>query len=85
MRFTFETALDNQIAHNSQGEFGMLLESLRKMDRQLGDTVRGIKVSTESVSVASREIASGNLDLSARTEEQAASLEETAASMTQLT
>jgi methyl-accepting chemotaxis protein len=77
--------LDNQIAHNSRGEFGMLLESLRKMDLQLGNTVRGIKVSTESVSVASREIASGNLDLSARTEEQAASLEETAASMTQLT
>ena len=46
----------------------MLLESLRKMDQRLSDTVRGIKVSTESVSVASREIASGNLDLSARTE-----------------
>jgi methyl-accepting chemotaxis protein len=77
--------LDNQIANDSRGEFGMLLESLRKMDQRLSDTVRGIKVSTESVSVASREIASGNLDLSARTEEQAASLEETAASMTQLT
>lgn len=77
--------LENQITVDSRGEFGQLLEALRKMDRQLSDTVRGIKATTESVSVASREIASGNTDLSARTEEQAASLEETAASMTQLT
>ncbi|GGC23182.1 hypothetical protein GCM10011400_06820 [Paraburkholderia caffeinilytica] len=77
--------LENQIAVDSGGELGQLLEALKKMDHQLSNTVRGIKVSTESVAVASREIASGNTDLSARTEEQAASLEETAASMTQLT
>ena len=77
--------LENQVVVDSQGEFGQLLEALRTMDGKLTDTVRGIKTSTESVTVASREIASGNLDLSARTEEQAASLEETAASMTQLT
>ncbi|MGX7004309.1 methyl-accepting chemotaxis protein [Caballeronia sp. KNU42] len=77
--------LENQVVVDSGGEFGQLLEALKKMDQQLSDTVRGIKASTESVAVASREIASGNTDLSARTEEQAASLEETAASMTQLT
>ncbi|MDN7178707.1 methyl-accepting chemotaxis protein [Caballeronia sp. SEWSISQ10-4 2] len=77
--------LENQVIVDSGGEFGQLLEALRKMDQQLSNTVRGIKVSSESVAVASREIASGNTDLSARTEEQAASLEETAASMTQLT
>ncbi|AXL53747.1 membrane protein [Paraburkholderia caffeinilytica] len=77
--------LENQIVVDSGGEFGQLLEALKTMDQQLSDTVRGIKASTESVTVASREIASGNTDLSARTEEQAASLEETAASMTQLT
>jgi methyl-accepting chemotaxis protein len=77
--------LENHVAVDSRGEFGQLLEALKKMDVQLSDTVRGIKASTESVTVASREIASGNTDLSARTEEQAASLEETAASMTQLT
>ena len=77
--------LENQIAGESQGEFGQLLEALKKMDRQLSDTVRKIKTGAESVTVASREIASGNTDLSARTEEQAASLEQTAASMTQLT
>jgi len=77
--------LENQFVIDSGGEFGELLEALKKMDHQLSDTVRGIKTSTESVAVASREIASGNTDLSARTEEQAASLEETASSMTQLT
>jgi methyl-accepting chemotaxis protein len=77
--------LENDVQIKSQDEFGQLLEALKKMDHQLSDTVRGIKASTESVTVASREIANGNTDLSARTEEQAASLEETAASMTQLT
>ncbi|KAE8758444.1 HAMP domain-containing protein [Paraburkholderia madseniana] len=77
--------LENRIVVDSQGEFGQLLEALKRMDQQLSNTIRGIKGSTESVTVASREIASGNTDLSARTEEQAASLEETAASMTQLT
>ncbi|MDN7180546.1 methyl-accepting chemotaxis protein [Caballeronia sp. SEWSISQ10-4 2] len=77
--------LGNDIVNVSRDESGQLLEALKKMDQQLSNTVRGIKVSSESVAVASREIASGNTDLSARTEEQAASLEETAASMTQLT
>ncbi|RKF48609.1 methyl-accepting chemotaxis protein [Paraburkholderia fungorum] len=77
--------LENRVVVDSRGEFGQLLEALGRMDGKLADTVRGIKTSTDSVTVASREIASGNLDLSARTEEQAASLEETAASMTQLT
>jgi methyl-accepting chemotaxis protein len=77
--------LENDIETTSRDEFGQLLEALKKMDSQLTDTVRGIKASTESVTIASREIASGNTDLSARTEEQAASLEETAASMAQLT
>ncbi|QOK99674.1 hypothetical protein HF909_25715 (plasmid) [Ralstonia pseudosolanacearum] len=77
--------LENEIVIDSQGEFGELLIALRKMDRQLANTVRGIKASAESVTVASQEIAAGNVDLSARTEQQAASLEETASSMTQLT
>ncbi|KVK75921.1 hypothetical protein WS90_25055 [Burkholderia cepacia] len=77
--------LENRIAVESRDEFGLLLDALRKMDCRLGETVRGIRLSAESVTAASQEIASGNTDLSARTEEQAASLEETAASMTQLT
>ena len=77
--------LDNQVVVTSRDEFGQLLEALKAMDGQISHTVRRIRTSTESVTVASREIASGNTDLSARTEQQAASLEETAASMTQLT
>ncbi len=66
------------------GEFGQLLGALKTMDSQLAKTVRNIQATTESVSVAARQIASGNLDLSSRTEQQAASLEETASSMTEI-
>jgi methyl-accepting chemotaxis protein len=64
---------------------GSLIFAMKEMQTALQDLVVGIRTTTESVTVASREIVSGNTDLSARTEEQAASLEETAASMTQLT
>ncbi|MFM0557296.1 methyl-accepting chemotaxis protein [Paraburkholderia sediminicola] len=77
--------LENQISVDSRDEFGQLLDALKKMDRQLSETVRGIKASAESIAIASLEIASGNTNLSARTEEQAASLEQTAATMTLLT
>jgi methyl-accepting chemotaxis protein len=55
------------------------------MQDNLVNTVNHIKQGTETISVASREIASGNADLSARTESQASSLEETASSMEELT
>ncbi|WEY38689.1 methyl-accepting chemotaxis protein [Paraburkholderia sp. SUR17] len=77
--------LENRITVHSRDEFGQLLEALKTMDQQLSETVRGIKSSAESVTVAARQISAGNTDLSARTEEQAASLEETASSMTELT
>ncbi|RQP29547.1 methyl-accepting chemotaxis protein [Burkholderia ubonensis] len=76
--------LENGIVVDSRDEFGRLLDALAVMDRQLGDTVRGIKRNAESVTIAAHQIASGNADLSARTEAQAASLEQTAASMTEL-
>ena len=52
-----------------------------KIAHVLGD----ISSSSESVRVASGEIAAGNADLSARTEAQAGALEETASSMEELT
>jgi methyl-accepting chemotaxis protein len=67
------------------GDDRSLLFSLAAMKEQLTTIVRGIKTSSESISVAASEIAQGNTDLSQRTEEQAASLEETAASMEELT
>ncbi|WP_010092751.1 methyl-accepting chemotaxis protein, partial [Burkholderia ubonensis] len=80
-----EGHLENAIEIRTNDEFGRLLLALRQMDTHLADIVRGIKASSESISVASSEIAAGNMDLSSRTEEQAASLEETAASMEELT
>lgn len=77
--------LENNIPEDLGGEFGSLLRALGTMDKQIALIVRGIQSSTESVSLASSEIAAGNRDLSARTESQAASLEETAASMVELT
>jgi methyl-accepting chemotaxis protein len=44
-----------------------------------------VRRGTETITVASGEIASGNADLSSRTESQAGSLEETASSMEELT
>jgi hypothetical protein len=70
---------------NLSDEFGQLIRALSKMERQLSDSLRGIKSSADSVMVAAQDIANGDTDLSVRTEEQAASLEETAARMTQLT
>lgn len=66
-------------------EIGQLIGTLGDMDTRLTATVRGIRTSSDSVLVASGQIASGNLDLSARTEQQAAALEQTAATMSQIT
>ena len=62
-----------------------LMFCLDAMRTQLTTIIRGIKHSSESISVAAAEIAQGNLDLSQRTEKQAASLQGTSSSMEQLT
>ncbi|WP_420474347.1 methyl-accepting chemotaxis protein, partial [Noviherbaspirillum sp. ST9] len=77
--------LTARIEPHGQDEAGQLVNALRTMQGNLVDTVNHIKHGTETISVASREIASGNADLSARTESQASSLEETASSMEELT
>ncbi|MFM0617443.1 methyl-accepting chemotaxis protein [Paraburkholderia nemoris] len=77
--------LGGKLQWKSDDEIGDLIDALKRMDQQLGDTVRGIKLSAEAVSVASREIARDNATLSCLTGQQAASLAETACSITQLT
>ena len=67
------------------GDESSMLHSLAGMSEKLADIVGGIRHSSESILLASREIAQGNIDLSQRTEEQAASLQETASSMEELT
>ncbi len=62
-----------------------LLSAMNSMRKSLIGTIGDIRQSTETIAVASRQVATGNADLSARTESQAASLEETASSMEELT
>ena len=66
-------------------ETSALQQALRDMNDSLVRTVTEVRQGTQTITVASREIASGNADLSARTETQASSLEETASSMEELT
>src|SRR5450830_117341 len=62
-----------------------LLASIKLMRDEIAALIKQIKTGAETISDASKEIASGNLDLSARTESQAGSLEETASTMEELT
>ncbi|HEY0954212.1 MAG TPA: methyl-accepting chemotaxis protein [Roseateles sp.] len=62
-----------------------LLAAVRDMSRGLSAIVANVRQGTDSMTVASREIAAGNQDLSERTERQAGSLEQTSGSMQVLT
>jgi len=64
---------------------GSLLHSLQRLATVLQSTLGDIRNATQSISVASTEIASGNLDLSVRTEQTASNLQRTASRMEQLT
>ncbi len=77
--------LTARIDDKSRDEIGQLLDALRQMNESLSHIVGNVRSGTESIGVASGEIAQGNADLSARTESQASSLEETASSMEELT
>ena len=77
--------LTQTIEVHSHDEIGQLLQALKNMNASLVTIVGQVRTGTETIAVASREIASGNADLSSRTESQASSLEETASSMEELT
>lgn len=68
-----------------QGRFQDLKEALNDTIEYFNKTMLKIRDSSESVNVASSEIAIGGKNLSERTEQQASSLEETAASMEEMT
>jgi methyl-accepting chemotaxis protein len=77
--------LTSTIDSSARDEVGQLLRALRTMNGNLLATVTEVRVGTDTISTAAREIAAGNLDLSVRTEQQASSLEETAAALEELT
>ncbi len=77
--------LTSRVSVVGKDETSALLQALKEMNESLVKTVSDVRSGTETITVASREIASGNADLSSRTETQASSLEETASSMEELT
>jgi len=76
--------LGARFAIDTRDELGELSRSLDRMREAFAKMIGDIRRTSESVSVASSQIAQGNADLSGRTEQQASSLQETAASMEQL-
>ena len=64
---------------------GSLLDSVQRLTAVLRGTLGEISQSTQSVALASSEIAHGNQDLSMRTEQTATHLQRTASSMDELT
>jgi methyl-accepting chemotaxis protein len=66
-------------------EIGHTAVALNHLLTRVAGVVGDVRISSDAVGVAARQIAAGNLDLSARTEQQAASLQQTATSMDELT
>ncbi len=77
--------LTDTIASHDRDETGRLLKALASMQGSLKALVTQVRTSTDSIGIASTEIADGNMDLSSRTEEAASSLQQTAASIEQMT
>lgn len=72
------------VTTTNNDEIGRLLAAMRNMQGGLSKVVADVREGSQSLAIASAEIAQGNHDLSARTEQQASALEQTAASMEQL-
>ena len=73
-----------RIEVQGSNEAAHLMEALQEMQASLAEIVCTVHEGSESVAIASTQIAQGNNDLSSRTESQASALEETAAAMEQL-
>jgi aerotaxis receptor len=75
--------LSGNFASSRKDDMGQLLQALQQMNVNLRAIIGDVRANVETISGATRDIASGNIDLSRRTEAQAASLDKTAASMAQ--
>ena len=76
--------LTEDIESHGRDETGRLLQALASMQGSLRTLVTQVRNATDSIGVASAEIADGNMDLSQRTEQAASNLQETAASIEQM-
>jgi len=65
-------------------ELGDLLRALARMQQALGDSLRTVRSSADSIATASAEVSNGSHDLSTRAEVTASSLQETSAAMQQV-
>ncbi|MDT7522620.1 methyl-accepting chemotaxis protein [Rhodoferax sp. TBRC 17198] len=77
--------LTHSVHSERTDEFGQLLHSLEAMNVSLGRMVSEIRGGTDSIAIASAEIATGNNDLAQRTEHTSSNLQATASSMDGLT
>ena len=77
--------LTRRLSVQGNDELSHISAAFNQFADKITTVLRQIRSASESVHVATREIASGNQDLSSRTEQQASSLEETAAAMEELT
>jgi methyl-accepting chemotaxis protein len=80
-----EGDLTREMVVETQDETGELAMNFNRFVGTLSGMVRSIRQSTETINVASTEVAVGNQDLSSRTEQAASALQETAAAMAQIT
>jgi methyl-accepting chemotaxis protein len=77
--------LSSDIVVASTDETGQLMAALKDMNASLVRIVGEVRSGSESISLATSQIAAGNLDLSQRTEEQASSLQQTTVALGELT
>ncbi|WP_322012015.1 methyl-accepting chemotaxis protein [Paraburkholderia sp. J12] len=77
--------LSRRIHVEREDEIGKTAIAVNNLLDRMMMVVSDVRASSDTVGVASKQIAAGNLDLSTRTEEQAASLQQTASSITDLT
>ncbi|GAB3361319.1 MULTISPECIES: methyl-accepting chemotaxis protein [Giesbergeria] len=76
--------LSSHITVHSTDETGQLLQALQEMNAGLSRIVIEVRSGSDTIAIATGQIAAGNQDLSSRTEEQASALQQTAASMQEL-
>ncbi|MFG6447493.1 methyl-accepting chemotaxis protein [Roseateles sp. BYS180W] len=77
--------LTQRLDEGGRDELGDMARAFNRFAAHIGSVLLRVRDGAESITLASREIASGGQDLSARTEQTAASLEQTVTTMQLLT